>query len=178
MHATLITGNEGKLAEFKRLLRGHLTFDHLSANLPEIQSLKIEAIVEEKLRAAFQLIRRPVVVEDVSAGIDSLGGLPGPFIKFFEHKMGRDALYQLRGETAATITCTIGYYNGKTMLTATSEVHGRTVAPRGNFGFGFDHCFQPLGQDKTYAEMESDEKDRVSHRGLAVAELLRLLKQL
>lgn len=178
MNFTLCTGNVGKLAEFRRLLPASLKYDHSAIDLAEIQSLDSREIIAGKARVAYAVIGQPVVVEDVTAGIDELGGLPGPFIKFFEHQLGKDALFQLRGRTAATIRCTIGYYDGVTLLIATGTVHGMAVAPRGEYGFGFDTCFMPAGQAKTYGEMPPAEKDAVSHRSLAVTDLLSQLKQL
>ena len=178
MNFTLVTGNPGKLAEYKRLLPAGLTFDHHDLDLEEIQSLDNGEIVAAKVKAAYVELQRPVVVEDVSAGLDELGGLPGPFIKFFEKQLGYDALYKLRGETAATVVCTIGYYDGTNMVIASGTVHGRAVASRGKYGFGFDACFMPKGQSKTFAEMPPAVKDAVSHRSLAVADLVIKLKQL
>ena len=178
MNFTLVTGNPGKLSEFKRLLPNNITFDHYDINLEEIQSLDNNEIVTAKVTAAYAALQRPVLVEDVSAGINELCGLPGPFIKFFETQMGSDALYKLRGETAATVVCTIGYYDGTILLLASGTVHGQTVAPRGNYGFGFDVCFMPDGHTKTFAEMPPLEKDAISHRSLAVADLVAQFKKL
>ena len=177
-HFTLVTGNPGKLAEFKRLLPKEITFDHHELDLEEIQSLDNNEIVTAKVKAAYAVLHCPVIVEDVMAGLDELGGLPGPFIKFFEKQMGYDALYKLRGQTAATVVCTIGYYDGANLLLASGTVHGQTVAQRGEFGFGFDACFMPDGHTKTFAEMPPQEKDAVSHRSIAVADLMSQFKRL
>ena len=175
---TLVTGNPGKLAEFRRLLPASVTFDHHDVNLAEIQSLDNGDIVTAKVKAAYAVLRRPVVVEDVTAGLDELGGLPGPFIKFFEKQMGDDALYKLRGQTAATVVCTVGYYDGTNFILAAGTVHGMAVAPRGQYGFGFDSCFMPDGQTKTFGQMPPPEKDVLSHRSLAVTDLVEKLRQL
>ena len=175
---TLVTGNTGKLVEFKRLLPTNWTYDHHDLDLTEIQSLDNNEIVTAKVKAAYAALQRPVVVEDATAGLDDLGGLPGPFIKFFVNQLGDDALYKLRGQSAATVICTIGYYDGISLLLATGTVHGTAVASRGEFGFGFDRCFMPDGQTKTYAEMSPAEKDVLSHRRLAVDNLVAQLKRL
>ncbi len=91
-------------------------------DLPEIQSLDLEEIIIDKAQRAFEIIGRPVVVEDISAGLDELNGLPGPFIKFFEKSLGADALHQLArsDNTPATVTCLIGYCDGKNDFTVKS----------------------------------------------------------
>ena len=50
------------------------------------------------------------------------------------------------------------------------------LEPRGNGGFGYDPYFQPWGSSRTAAELHADEKNRVSHRALAAAALMRRLK--
>jgi inosine triphosphate pyrophosphatase len=170
MKIVLVTGNPGKLKEWQRLLPADIELEAIDKDLPEIQSLDLEAIVTDKARQAFELIGRPVVVEDISAGLVELAGLPGPFIKFFEKKLGADALHQLASQnnTPAVVTCWVGYCDGKNDFTIKTEVHGSAVELRGENGFGFDKCFIPDGQPKTYAQMTPQEKDQISHRSKAV----------
>lgn len=176
---SLVTGNPNKLAEYRRLLPADFKFEAVSLELEEIQSLDTQAILEHKVRQAYALVGSPVIVEDLSAGLDKLKGLPGPFIKFFEQTLGRGALYQLAGEpAAASITCSIAYFDGKKLLIANGTIHGTVHAPRGERGFGFDSCFVLDGEQRTFAEMSDDEKDTVSHRALAVKSLLAQLKHL
>ena len=179
MRFTLVTGNAGKLAEWRRLLPSNVSLQHKDLDLLEIQSFDSAQIVAHKLRQAYDIVQGPVVVEDVSAGLDSLHGLPGPFVKFFEQQLGERALYILAGKPAtASASCTIGYYDGEHELIVDGTVHGSVVPGRGDGGFGFDKVFMPDGQPKTYAEMTAAEKDAVSHRHLAIDELLARLEQL
>jgi inosine triphosphate pyrophosphatase len=142
-------------------------------DLAEIQSLNLETIISDKVKRAYEALKTAVIVEDVSAGLDNLGGLPGPFIKFFEKQLGRDALYQLAPakNSPVTVRCAVAYYDGTTLLTATSEIHGTAVASRGEHGFGFDQNFQPAGSMKTYGELDPVEKDTISHRAEAIVKL-------
>ena len=113
-------------------------------------------IVTDKVKRAYQATGEPVIVEDVSAGLVDLQGLPGPFIKFFIKRLGQDALYQLAGKkdgAKAVVSCVVAYYDGKDLITAAGEVPGTVVAPRGE-SFGFDVTFVPDGQTQTYGEME------------------------
>ena len=124
----------------------------------------------DKAKRAYEAIGKPVVVEDVSAGLEKLGGLPGPFVKFFIKKLGDDVLFQMadKENEPAIVSCSIAYYDGKDLLTVRGDVNGTVVASRGNNGFGFDKTFVPEGQDLTYAEMTSEQKDNVSHRSVAI----------
>lgn len=177
---TLVTGNAGKLAEWKRLFPTEFKLRSADVDLDEIQSLDLEAIVIDKARRAYEQIGKPVIVEDISAGLDNLGSLPGPFIKFFEIQLGLDALFKLAKQEGdpATIKCAIAYYDGRKSIVAQSEVRGTVAPTRGQNGFGFDKVFVPVGQTKTYGEMTPDEKDAISHRALAVKKLIEKLKTL
>ena len=174
----VVTGNAHKLASFQRHLKDY-NFKMVELDLAEIQSFSARDIITDKVQRAYQEIGKPVLVEDVSAGLDKLNGLPGPFIKFFEERLGDDALYQLAGEeTAATVVSTIGYYDGHKLIITEGIVNGMVVSPRGDKGWGFDSCFMPDGQTKTYGEMSFEEKDAICHRSLSIHAFLEELKQL
>lgn len=178
MKFTLITGNQHKLAEWQRMLPADFEVTHQAIDLDEIQSLDTAEIARRKVHEAYKIVNGPVVVEDVSAEVDDWNGLPGPFIKFFNERLGKDALYKLAGEGAGTTAmCTIAYYDGTREYVVEGRVHGTIVAPRVE-SFGFDGIFVPDGQSKTYAEMAPEEKDQISHRRLALDELTAVFKQL
>ena len=176
----IVTGSAGKAASFRRLIPASIQFKVVDIDLSEIQSFDAKAIITDKVQRAYAVIGKPILVEDVSAGLYALGGLPGPFIKFFEERLGKDALYQLaKGrDSTATITSTIGYYDGVKLTIVEGQVEGNVVAARGENGFGFDCCFVAHGQTKTFAEMTDAEKDSVSHRSQSVKAFLGELKKL
>ena len=65
----------------------------------------------------------------------------------------------------ATATCSIAYFDGERLVTASGACRGTIApAPRGSGGFGWDALFIPEGDQRTFAEMPGEEKDRVSHR--------------
>lgn len=173
-----VTGNAGKLKELTALAPDDAQITSQKIDLDEIQSLDVREIVEHKLREAYRHVRKPVIVEDVGAGLASLNGLPGPFMKFFVQQLGRDALYQIQKvpNDTVTIRCVAGYYDGQRMLFGEGIVHGHITAPRGGNGFGFDSVVVPDdqldGQQRTFAEMTTEEKNAISHRGQAFRKLL------
>ncbi len=84
-----VTGNDHKAAYFAKLME--LPIDHQKIELDELQSLNLHEIVEHKVRQAYDIVKQPVIVEDVSLEYAALGGLPGPFIKFFLDASGAEA---------------------------------------------------------------------------------------
>ncbi len=180
MKMTLVTGNKHKLEEWRHLLPKNISLEFVDIALDEIQSMDLAEIVTDKAKRAYAKLGKPVVVEDIATAIDSMNGLPGPFIKFFVKQMGNDCLVRLAGKenSPATVTCTVAYYDGVSVVVATGEVKGTVVTPRGKNGFGFDFGFIPAGADRTYAEMTPEEKGKVSHRSKAIIALIPLLEQL
>lgn len=171
---TIVTGNPGKVRELQAMAMGKLDFVMHDVDIDEIQSLDLEAIVIDKAKKAYQQIHSPIVVDDVSAGLKSLNGMPGPFIKFFNKEIGPDSLYRLsdKEDDEVTVSCMAAYYDGKEFILGRGTIHGQVVSPRGENGFGFDTVIVPDGQTKTMGEMTDEQKMLVSHRGLAFRSLL------
>lgn len=171
MELILVTGNENKLTEFRAILDG-FDLKNVKIDLEEIQSLCLKEICEHKVKKAFEIVGKPVLVEDTGFFIDELGGLPGPFIKFFEKKMGNESIMKLisgsdnRGAVAKTC---VTYFDGKSLLSCVGEVEGEiTRSSKSGESFGFDCCFRPKGFDKTFSEMGIVEKNKISQRRKAI----------
>ncbi len=157
-----------------------IDFESTDIDLTEIQSADPEEIVIDKVKRAYEVLGKPVVVEDVTAGLEKWGGLPGPFIKFFIKSLGGDALHQLAGREGekATVSCSIAYYDGTNLITVRGDVDGTVVAARGGDTFSFDCTFVPDGETQTYAEMDANKKNSLSHRRKAIELFLEKLQKL
>lgn len=170
----VVTGNQGKLRELQAIFPGNIKLIAQDLDLPEIQSLDSEEIIRDKLQKAYTIAKEPVIAEDVSAGLACLDGLPGPFVKYFVKKLGRDALWRLAepcDDKSVRITCTMGYYDGQDFFIVEGVLDGSVTQPRGENGFGFDFAVVPKGEERTMAEMTPAEKNSISHRGAAVRKL-------
>lgn len=173
---TLVTGNPHKLAELQKVFPATLNLTSQKLDLDEIQSLDLHEIVRHKLRQAYKVIQAPVIVEDISAELEKLNGLPGPFVKFFEERLGKGALYTLAGEGRVKIVCSMGYFDGTYEHIVDGVLEGNIVAPRGTEGFGFDFVLMPDGYDKTMSELGVNIKNTISHRFKAASLLVEALQ--
>lgn len=176
----LVTGNANKLAELQAIFPAQLELGSAQLDIPEIQSIDPRTIVEDKLERAYEALKKPVIVEDVSAELDCLNGLPGPFIRYFEQKLGKYALWELaqhHDNRTATVRCTMGYFDGANKEIVDGAVRGTIVSPRGDHGWGFDFVFMPEGHTKTNSEMTQEEKNQISHRALAAKALAAHLQE-
>ena len=175
-----VTGNPNKAREV-----GEITgrqFEQVKLDVPEIQHIDPYVVVEAKLRAAIELHEPLLLVEDTSFVCEALGKLPGPFIKWFEDDVsgiGDEGLYHLlenRPNKRARATVLLGLAPSKDELHFfEGAVSGTLVPPRGKNGFGFDVIFMPDGYDRTFAEMEPEEKNAISHRRLALDKMSEFL---
>ncbi len=161
---TFITGNQNKADYLARYLG--FSVKHYKIDLDEIQSLDLRTVVEHKLLQAYDQIKRPVLVEDVSLEFEALGRLPGTFIKFYVEEIPFETICRTldglsRNATAKSI---YGYYDGKTMEFFEGSLRG-TIAdhPRGENGWGWDRLFIPEGYSLTRAELD-EEDDQKTYR--------------
>lgn len=164
-----VSGNAGKLRELARIL----SFAPESAplELPELQSLDLEEILRAKAAAAWERLRRPVVVEDVGLSLSGLNGFPGPLVKWMLAALGPEGIARAAlatGDAGARAVCGLAYRDGEEMRLFEGSCDGTLVLPgRGELGFGWDPVFLPAGEELTYGELPAATKDRIGHRGKA-----------
>ena len=179
---TVVTGNSKKLQEIQSAFDSiDLQITNEKIDLVEVQSLNIEEICNYKVKEAYKILQRPVMVEDTSAVIDELNGLPGPFIKFFQEQLGNEALIILANSCtsrAATVTNNVAYYDGEHLIQAQGITKGTITTKLGKGeGFGFDFCFIPNGFDKPFCELGLEKKQEVYGRKKAIERLKNKLEE-
>ncbi|NXQ73671.1 ITPA pyrophosphatase, partial [Quiscalus mexicanus] len=144
--------------------------------VPEYQGEPDEISVQ-KCREAARQVQGPVIVEDTCLCFNALGGLPGPYIKWFLEKLKPEGLYKLLAgfeDKSAYALCTFAFSSGnpeEPVKLFKGQTHVVIVEPRGPRDFGWDPCFQPNGYNQTYAEMPKAVKNSISHRYRALSEL-------
>jgi inosine triphosphate pyrophosphatase len=170
-----ITGNKGKLEEAKAIL---VNIEGLDIDLPEIQEIDAKKVIEAKLNEALKNNTEELIVEDTSLYLDCLNGLPGPLIKWFMKTMGNEGIWNLAdklGDTGAEAKTIIGYSDKSGNIHYfEGAIKGEICEPKGE-GFGWDPIFLPDGYNKTFGELEPDEKNNISMRKIAFEKLKRHL---
>ncbi len=171
-----ITGNENKLKEARQIL-GEV--NNLDIDLPEIQSLDPKEVIKAKLLEAKKHCQGRIFCEDVSLSLDCLNGLPGTLVKWFLKSLGTEGIVKIADryeDHKATVKAIIGYCCDDEMHFFEGEVRGMIVAQKAENSFGFDPIFRPEGQEKTFAEMTLEEKNKISHRRQALQKLKEFLE--
>lgn len=175
---TFVTGNKKKLEEVKRILGTDLPFGitNQKVDLPELQGDTLE-IAKEKCLEAARRVGGAVITEDTSLCFTALNGLPGPYIKWFLEKCGHEGLNKMIGsyeDKSGYAQTVVAFCPGpnKDVVVFDGRTMGKIVPARGKLDFGWDPVFQPdEGDGLTYAEMDKDQKDAISHRSRAMAQL-------
>jgi len=137
--------------------------------------------------------RLPALADDSGLCVHALGGAPGVHSAYYAGREGNRAERDARNnakllaelarhdERGAHYECVLVLMRGPgdaQPLVASAQWHGSIARrPRGDGGFGYDPLFLPRGMEKTAAELAPAEKNRISHRGQALAKLLELLRR-
>ena len=193
MKLVLASSNPGKLREIGALL------EPLAIQVIPQREFSIEDAEEPhstflenalaKARHASRAAGLPALADDSGLCVDALGGEPGVHSAYFAGREGgreqRDArnnerlLRELGDRRAAYYACVMVFLrkaDDPRPLIAEGIWRGEIArTPRGSNGFGYDPLFLVAGLKKTAAELDPAEKNRISHRGIALAKLLALL---
>lgn len=148
MLPVFITGNQDKVDYMKKIL--DIELEHHNLSLDEIQSADPHKVIEHKVRQAYEILKKPVLVDDTCLVFNALNGLPGPFIKYFrEAENGLENLCRMLDgfdDRSAYGSVTYGYYDGTTLHFIEGRLDGMIADhPRGTGGYGWDSIFEPEG---------------------------------
>lgn len=155
---TFITGNQSKADYLAKYLG--FSVAHQKIELDEIQSLDLKTVVEHKVQQAYDIIQKPVIVEDVSLEFTAFGRLPGTFIKFFVDEMPAENICRMVDglNRDAIARCVFGYYDGLRLEFFEGNLRGAVAeTPQGENGFGWDTIFIPEGYEATRAMLDEDD---------------------
>jgi len=173
-----VTGNLNKVREAGDILKIPLEQVEVKG-IFEIQTQDLDELIRHKCQQAYQALKCPVLVEDSGLQFNAWKGLPGALVKWFETTVGCEGMLKMLqsfDDRNATAVCCFAIHDGKKVQVVRGEVVG-TIAYeiRGNNGFGWDVFFVPKGYSKTYAEMDFEEKNAISHRKIALEKLKTLI---
>lgn len=182
----IATHNQGKLAEFRALLRKHVP-EIVSAGelgLPEPEETGTTFVENAllKAQAAAKAANCVALADDSGLCVTALNGDPGLYsarwagpAKDFAMAMQKvhEALDESADRSAYFISVLALVWPDGRQEVFEGRSEGQIVwPPRGDRGHGYDPIFQPDGETQTFAEMLPAEKDAISHRGKALRQLL------
>jgi XTP/dITP diphosphohydrolase len=145
------------------------------------EEVQADTLDEVALKSAQTLlaeaeITRPYFLEDAGLFVEALKGFPGVYSAYAYRTLGCAGVLRLlegQADRRARFESRIALVTRWGEVDMYSGTSRGNIAPeaRGEGGFGFDPIFVPDGEARTFAEMPLPEKERLSHRGAAVAAL-------
>jgi len=190
----LASGNKGKVAEFSQLFSSYHISVHPQSefnvdDVPETGTTFVEnAII--KARHAAQITGLPAIADDSGLVVDALNGAPGIYSARYAGEHGNNGancnklLDAMRGETQrqARFLCVLVFMrhaNDPTPIICQGEWHGEiSLEASGKGGFGYDPIFYVGEENATAAELDKTLKNKISHRGKALKQLMQQLQAL
>ena len=183
----IASGNQGKIAEFKKLL-DDFPFDLMTQPVGlEIEETGSTFIENARIKAiaVSQVTGNLSLADDSGLSVEALGGSPGVYSSRYassDKQRIEKLLAELKpfSNRKAKFECALCIASGEKVLI---EVSGFcegliTFSPKGENGFGYDPIFEVSGLGETYAEMDHEKKKHIGHRGNAFKLLIPELKQL
>jgi len=191
MDIVFATRNKGKLKEVKEI------FSDISVNIKSLNDFDEDIDVIEdgnsfeenalkKAEEIYQLLKLPVISDDSGLEVEQLNGSPGIYSARYSGENATDKknnlklikeLEKLPEPHIAKFVCAAVYSDGINRLIIRGEFKGQIIStPRGKNGFGYDPLFLPEGLNQTSAEIDSDLKNKISHRAKAFSKLKEMLK--
>jgi XTP/dITP diphosphohydrolase len=202
MRVVLATGNRGKLAELAALL-APLGIEveprsRFGVEPPPETGATFLANALLKARHAAHLAQVPAIADDSGIEVDALDGAPGVYSARYAAEGAAEGGSEGAGDAAnnakllaaladvpderrtARYRCVLVYVRSAddpAPLVAEGQWEGRIArAPRGDGGFGYDPLFEVDANGRRAAELAPEEKNRRSHRGIALRELVTQLR--
>lgn len=198
----LASRNSGKIREFKRMLAEVSSdIEVLSLidfpNLPDVEETgaTLQENAELKASQITEVTGKTCLADDSGIFIDALNGDPGVYSARWSGVHGDDSannakvLKQIQElevngpvDRSAQFRCVValsfpkGHRRAGETIFESGQMPGRIIdVGRGAHGFGYDPIFVPDGYTQTSAELDAQEKDRISHRGQAMRKILPIL---
>ena len=191
MNIVLATRNRKKVEEMKKILATgrdnfsiHSLDDFPGCNDVEEDGKTFEENAVKKAAYIFKCTGMTSIADDSGLEVEALGGAPGIYSARYagdaanDENNTRKLLEDLKGvppgERRARFVCCIAVADAEGLKTFNGHVNGRIgMDKRGSNGFGYDPVFYPDGYDITFAEMTDVEKNKISHRAIALGKLQR-----
>ena len=191
MQLVFATNNQNKIKEVQALIPSHIELLSLKdigcfEEVPETQ-LTIKGNAIQKAEYIKEQYGFDCFADDTGLEVEALNGEPGVFSARYagEHCSPDDNMNKLLNELQdkpnrkAQFKTVIALHLNDNLHTFLGICEGEiTTTKKGDSGFGYDPIFKPNGFDQTFAEMDLSLKNKISHRGKAVVELVEFLNSL
>ena len=183
-----VSNNLHKYSEIKSMLNDKiidLDLKFCKQYIIEIQDEKIENIAMEKAKFAYNIVKKPIIIEDDGLFINSLNGFPGQYSKFVFKSIGnRGIIRLLKGsrDRSAFFKSIFVYNDGIIAKVFYGKINGKISSTITEGGWGYDPIFIPLNRNNkkgiTFAKLsQTNKKNELSHRRIAFYKFIKWFNQ-
>ncbi|NLY71734.1 MAG: XTP/dITP diphosphatase [Clostridiales bacterium] len=190
------TQNKHKIAEIDAIMKpfGYKVISRAEAGVPDIEIEEDgDTFEENSLKKAMEIHKlcgEITIADDSGLMVDILDGAPGVHSSRFAGEEGNDeknnqkllkllSNIPIEQRTAKFVSVITMVFSVDRVVVARGECKGHILfEPRGENGFGYDPLFVPDGYDKSFGELSSEEKNKISHRAMALQALEKQLRSL
>ncbi len=179
-----VSNNTHKYSEIKSILKDRIRDIDLKfhkQNIIEIQEAKIEKIAIEKSISAYNIVKKPIIIEDDGLFIKSLNGFPGQYSSYVFKSLGNTGIIKLlkgNKDRSALFKSVFVYNNGIVKKIFTGQINGTIATTITPGGWGYDPIFRPHKMNITFGKLkENNQKNELSHRRIALDKLVKWLNQ-
>jgi len=184
------TGNQNKIKEANIILQDlknkNISIEQIKLPYPELQGT-LEEVSEFGAKYVYGIIKKPIIVEDSGFFVNLLNGFPSTYSKFVQETIGNKGILKLledkndeENDRSAYFKTVIGYCDENGVKLFSGIVEGKVsneIKSKG-YGFAYDSIFIPDGENRTFAEMKTEEKSNISHRKKAFEEFKKFLNKI
>lgn len=171
------TGNKHKFAEVSKVLAEYgIELKQANPEMRELKSIDPKKIALGKARQAFAQLRQPVIAEDTGIWFTACRNFPGTQPKSVFESLGFEGLLsRIKGKSRkAFFLCTICFFDGSQHKFFEGRLEGRIstkiIKPKAD-RMPYEKIFIPICSKKALVEMAREEKNAISHRGIAARKL-------
>lgn len=187
--------NQHKIVEIEAITKkfGMNIISRDEAGIPKVEIEEDGETFEEnsfkKANEIMKLCNKTTIADDSGLMVESLHGAPGVYSARFagddsDDKKNNEKLLSLledvpyKERRAKFVSVITMVFPGGEVISARGECEGHIInEPEGENGFGYDPLFVPDGFQRTFAQLTSEEKNKISHRAKALENLERLLEE-
>ena len=183
-----VSNNLHKYSEIKSMLNDkiiNLDLKLCKQDIIEIQDEKIENIAIEKAKSAYNIVKKPIIIEDDGLFINSLNGFPGQYSKFILKSIGNIGIIRLlkgSSDRSAYFKSIFVYNDGIIVKVFYGKIIGKISSTITEGGWGYDPIFIPLNRNNkkgiTFAKLSQiNKKNELSHRRIAFYKFIKWFNQ-
>lgn len=192
----IASSNQGKIDEFKKIFEAFdcQVLSKAQVGLEDLEVVEdaptLEGNSEKKARAIWERVKAPVLADDTGLFVEALGGRPGLYTARYagEGCSPKDNRVKLLGELEglALEERKADFITSLVIIDQEGQSHlAQGICPgyisleeRGQGGFGYDSVFIPEGYKETFAELDPEIKNTISHRALALKKLSTMIEEI